>query len=81
MNDAPVHDHDMDELPPQIDTELLVKPVFNHGFNLYAHEAVPQVEGMQMIEPNELFNLMMQREIHPCVADSNYLLLIGASHY
>jgi len=67
-----------------LDADCLLNSPKSHGFNLNkrvteATETPNTVDGITVIEPLQLFNLMMAREhgAHPKVADPNYMLLLG----
>ena len=56
----------------------------NHGFNMQEKVSSVQdpkywAEGMTIIEPMKLFNIMMKvnSDRYPAVSDANYLLLLG----
>ena len=69
-----------------LDTDRLINPLGldHHGFNmdgtrLSEDETRYRVHGMKMIEPMQLFNILMKREAdgYPSITDPNYLLLLG----
>lgn len=63
-----------------LDTDSLLNPIKNHAFNMYDNiieEGNQLVDGMTLIEPMQLFNILMQHDRFPYVTDPNYLLLIG----
>lgn len=66
------------------DHDHLYNSTRNHAFNMFDRlsvdfDAENFVEGMMLIEPMQLYNIMMQVEKYPCVSDPNYLLLVGMS--
>ena len=65
-----------------LDTDGLHLPIKNHAFNLYESigntDPAAQMEGLELIEPMQLYNILMQHSGgYPSVSDPNYLLLLG----
>lgn len=76
-----------------LDTNRVVRSLKNHGFNMYNNslngiravqkrpcpdtDSKPPVDEMMLIEPIQLYNILMQMEEYPCVSDPTYLLLLG----
>lgn len=69
---------------PILNTDGLHMPIKNHAFNLYDGmvgddtEQASLVDGLTLIEPMNLYNILMQHNAgYPSVSDPNYLLLLG----
>ena len=69
-----------------LDTDKLINPIGlnHHGFNMHVQpseesETKFRVEGIKIIEPMQLYNILMKVEPdgYPAIADPGYLLLIG----
>lgn len=68
----------------KLDTDNVISPVKNHGFNMFeniakasATDGKTVVDGLLLMEPIQLYNILMQMEHYPCVSDPSYLLLLG----
>lgn len=60
------------------EVDQLIRPPRNHGFNMSPGlKERSGVAGVKLIEPQQLYNILMQFGSHPCVSDPNYLLILG----